>query len=682
MNDLIKKMDEFSSELDKVDEMDAESLQKAKMIATNIQQKLRNLRKGIEDTVCLLPINELQGQKFFIPKYQRGYRWEKRQVEELLDDLCEFFEDEESRGLFYCLQPVVVCRDNEAKRFEVVDGQQRLTTLYILLQVLGVSDYYEIDYETRTGSRGFLLHINDMDVDSDKVRSNPDYYYMAHARKTIDEWMNYRDAKWRQAFIENVRNRVRVIWYRTDGEDAIAVFTRLNIGKIKLTGAELIKALLLSGGHAKVDSNVEVERECREISIKWDEIEHRLQDDAFWMFVNDGDVYPNTRIDFLFDLLVATNALGLLSDELAGIGKDDIRNFRYLNIAFEKADTPAKWHDEVRKTWNIIQRYFDALEEWYSDLKLYHYVGFLSIECQFDKREKLFLDLLEHWTKPSSDKRLFVKELESRIDIVLGVTNGSTAIDLDKVYDRIGADGKAECPKTQCRPILLFHNIMTIIKQNEESEKSYAISAFERFPFHLYRREKGWDVEHIASNTDNQLTEYDDQRAWLVGNMLLVASDKDLMDRISAFIEKGEKKIVDGEFDQLKQKICDKVYAVERTDDSLDGDDKNRLWNFALLDSGTNRSYGNALFPAKRNFIIARAKGLRKVWSTDRKKWEDKPLPGAFVPICTRNAFLKTYTPDSDIRFLEWDKRDAECYRRDMELVFKHYFDNKVKEDK
>ena len=682
MNDLIKKMTEFSCELDKVNEMDTESLQKAKEIATNIQQKLRNLRKDIENVVCLLPINELQGQKFFIPKYQRGYRWEKRQVEELLDDLCEFFEDEESRSLFYCLQPVVVCRDNEAKRFEVVDGQQRLTTLYILLQVLGVIDFYEIDYETRTGSRNFLLNINDKYVDSDEVRSNPDYYYMAQAWKTIDGWMNNRDAKWRQAFTKNVLNRVRVIWYRTDGEDAIAVFTRLNIGKIKLTGAELIKALLLSGEHAEADIEAEAERECREISIKWDEIEHRLQDDAFWMFVNDGDAYPNTRIDFLFDLLVAANALGLPPDELAGIGKDDICNFRYLSIAFEKVDTPAKWHNEVRKTWNIIQRYFDALEEWYSNLKLYHYVGFLSIECQSDKREKLFLDLLQLWTKPSSNKRMFMKELESRIDAMLGITNRNAVIDFDKVYDRIGADGKTECPKTQCRPILLFHNIMTIIKQNEESEKSYAMSAFERFPFHLYRKEKGWDVEHIASNTDNQLTEYDDQRAWLVGNMLLVASDKDLTAKISAFIEKGEKKIEDGEFDRLKKSICDKVHAVEGAVDSLDGDDKNRLWNFALLDSGTNRSYGNALFPAKRNFIIARAKGFCKVWSTDSKKWEDKPLPGAFVPICTRNVFLKTYTPDSDIRFLEWDKRDAECYRCDMEKVFKHYFDKKVKEEK
>ena len=681
MNDLIKKMGEFSSELDKINEMDARSLQNAKEIAANIQQKLRSLRKGIEDAVCLLPINELKGQKFFIPKYQRGYRWEKRQVEELLNDLRGFFEDEESGARFYCLQPVVVCRDDDARPFDVVDGQQRLTTLYILLQVLGVIDFYEIDYETRTDSRKFLLNLKDVDVDSKEVRSNPDFYYMAHARKVITEWMDGRDVIWRNAFAENLLKKVRVIWYRADGEDAISVFTRLNIGKIRLTGAELIKALLLSGGCTTPCTKAEVERKRIEISNKWDEIEHRLQDDTFWMFVNDGDAYPNTRIDFLFDLLVAANALGLSKNELAGIGKDDICNFRYLNVAFERVDTSAKWK-EIVKTWDIIQSYFDALEEWYSDLKLYHYIGFLSIECQSDKRGKLFLDLLKLWTKPSSDKRLFVKELESRIDVALGIPNGNDTIDFAKVYDRIGADGKVECPKTQCRPILLFHNIMTIIKQNEESEKSYAMSAFERFPFHLSRQEKGWDVEHIASNTDNQLTEYDDQRAWLVGNMVLVSRDADLTKQIKTFIEKGEKKVKDGDFDSLKKSIEDIASLTEQPGGSLDGDDKNRLWNFALLDSGTNRSYGNALFPAKRNFIIARARGVRKAWNTDQKEWKDELLPGAFVPICTRNAFLKTYTPDSDIRFLEWDKRDAEYYRDDMKSVFKYYFDNKVKEVK
>lgn len=680
MTDLIAKMSEFASGLDRYNEIDPESIQKAKEIVSILHQKLSNLRKGIDDAVSLLPIKDLKGQNFFIPKYQRGYRWEKRQVEELLNDLCEFFEDKELRDCFYCLQPVVVCRDDKNERFEVVDGQQRLTTLYILLQVLGVSDFYKIHYETREKSQQFLIDINEKGVKSKEVRNNPDYYYMAHARKTIFEWMKDRDEKWRNAFAENVLGRVRVIWYRADGEDAIAVFTRLNIGKIRLTGAELIKALLLGGGSSKPNIGAEAEKLCREIALKWDMIERRLQDEAFWMFVNDGDAYPNTRIDFLFDLLVSANALELDEAELSMIDKDDIHNFRYLSAAFEKVDTPEKLQKEIRKTWEIILRYFDALEEWYSDLKLYHYVGFLSIECSSDKRGRLFLDLLNLWTTIATDKKLFIKELESRIDAVLGITKENPDIDFDKVYD--SEDGEKRCPKKQCRPILLFHNIMTVIKQNEESEKSYAISAFERFPFHLYRKEKGWDVEHIASNTDNQLTEYDDQRAWLVGNMLLVASNKNLIDRINAFIEGGAKKVKDDDFDKLKTSICEKVNVGKISNDLLNEDEKNRLWNFALLDSGTNRSYGNALFPSKRNFIIARTKGSQMVWSIEKKKWVDKQLPGAFVPICTRNVFLKTYTPDSDIRFLEWDKRDAECYRSDMEMVFKYYCDSKVKEVK
>ena len=77
MTDLITKMSEFVSELDKVDEMDPESIQKAKEIVSILHQKLSTLRKGIDDAVSLLPIKDLKGQNFFIPKYQRGYRWEK-----------------------------------------------------------------------------------------------------------------------------------------------------------------------------------------------------------------------------------------------------------------------------------------------------------------------------------------------------------------------------------------------------------------------------------------------------------------------------------------------------------------------------------------------------------------------------------------------------------------------------
>ena len=90
---------------------------------------------------CKLPVCNLLEHNFFIPNYQRGYRWEKQQVVDLLDDLKEFIDNTEGNSSnFYCLQPIVVklCDTETLKAeqlnstndnniwYEVIDGQQRL----------------------------------------------------------------------------------------------------------------------------------------------------------------------------------------------------------------------------------------------------------------------------------------------------------------------------------------------------------------------------------------------------------------------------------------------------------------------------------------------------------------------------------------------------------------------------
>ena len=87
----------------------------------------------------LRSIRELFGLRFFIPAYQRGYRWTDEQVTALLDDILEFVQrptEDTEAGSFYCLQPIVVRQgiDDRGTYYEVIDGQQRLTTLYIILK--------------------------------------------------------------------------------------------------------------------------------------------------------------------------------------------------------------------------------------------------------------------------------------------------------------------------------------------------------------------------------------------------------------------------------------------------------------------------------------------------------------------------------------------------------------------
>jgi len=85
-----------------------------------------------EETLGFHNVSDFKGENFFIPDYQRGYRWEAQQVNDLLNDLSFFYK--ESPGESYSMQPIVVKRKDD--KWEVVDGQQRLTTVLLVLQAL------------------------------------------------------------------------------------------------------------------------------------------------------------------------------------------------------------------------------------------------------------------------------------------------------------------------------------------------------------------------------------------------------------------------------------------------------------------------------------------------------------------------------------------------------------------
>ena len=121
-------------------------------------------------------MDTMNWKQFFIPHYQRGYRWTEQQVKQLLDDIDSFTPREipgkPEERTFYCLQPVVVKLMNEEYKqkyglkgewYEVIDGQQRLTTIYIILQYINQKwqgedklPQFKINYETRKGCVDFL----------------------------------------------------------------------------------------------------------------------------------------------------------------------------------------------------------------------------------------------------------------------------------------------------------------------------------------------------------------------------------------------------------------------------------------------------------------------------------------------------------------------------------------------
>ena len=124
-----------------------------------------------------------------------------------------------------------------------------------------------------------------------------------------------------------------------------------------------------------------------------------------------------------------------------------------------------------------------------------------------------------------------------------------------------------ECRKTQCRPILLLHNILTVIRQGKIAKETYAQDIFFKFPFNLYKLEK-WDVEHIDSNTTNDMQEFEQQKEWLLNNYVI--ADEGLKEKIKAFCEDNEKD------DRKRTKVFESLHKNLQgsSTDLLNEDDK------------------------------------------------------------------------------------------------------------
>jgi hypothetical protein len=234
-------------------------------------------------------VGDLEGT-FFIPDYQRGYRWGEDEVRRLLDDIKEAGASE------YYLQPVVV-KPMESGGWELVDGQQRLTTLYLILRIIKqflprLELRYTLTYETRPGSEAYLD-----DPQASASLENIDYFHMHRAFTVVQAWFGEQQDS-NLAAIELYRaltTTVYVIWYEAPQEpefDSRAMFTRLNVGRIPLTDAELVKASLLS----------RIKRQ-HETAAQWDSIERDLQSPEVWAFVTGSSTGGATRIELLLDTI-------------------------------------------------------------------------------------------------------------------------------------------------------------------------------------------------------------------------------------------------------------------------------------------------------------------------------------------------------------------------------------------
>jgi hypothetical protein len=434
---------------------------------------------------------EKENLRFIIPPYQRGYRWTEREIVALLVDVNDFNPRNDEQ---YCLQPLILQKRDEVS-YEVVDGQQRLTTIYVFMKVVEEllsddSPKFELMYETRSGSEKFLQSLTDRQFRVDNKDKSIDYSYIVKAYDIIYNWLEYQaEAKemrvrsFAQRILGKFETNVFFIWYVIREEDnPNELFTKVNVGKIPLTDSELIKALLMNKSfyNDSSESAKEYENRTAEISSGWDRIEQHLQNDSFWFFLQNSTQktkYYATRIDLLFNLLAKkqnTDHPELFKGFHINPDDDPYYSFYvFSQILSQTVDKPAF----IKELWDSLQKLYFDFSYWYSDLDLYHTIGFLiaSGKSIFEIHESLN-------NKSKSEFNACLRTMIKNL-----IVSQEDDHDLKSMLQKLSKD-----KKKQVRDILLLFNIATVVNQ---SKKQY------RFSFDLFKQNQ-WDIEHIHATGD------------------------------------------------------------------------------------------------------------------------------------------------------------------------------------
>lgn len=493
-----------------------------------------------------LPVGDIAGD-FFVPSYQRGYRWGEQEVRRLLNDIWE------SNGATYYLQPLVVKERNDGS-WELVDGQQRLTTLYLIFRYLksahlpSLAINYSLTYETRDASRDYL-----QTLDEAAAHSNIDYFHMFNAYTCVENWFagfDHRATHVATRMYDYLFANVKVLWYEAPQEvDSTYLFTRLNVGRIPLTDAELVKAQLLS--HCQ-DAPGETDR-SNEIAAWWDLMERDLRVPELWAFITGQPDSEATHI-------------GLLLDTLAGGPRGRERplfyTFETLRPTIDAGDF-----------WRRVVDMHSLVLGWYDDRDLYHKVGYLiAVGRTFESLVELSM---------GKGRSAFEASLDDEIRVHVGLTSAELR---DLTYTS---------PKTS--DVLLLVNVETTRLMRDSSE---------RYSFKAHAT-GAWSLEHIHAQNAEPLNTVEQWRAWLQSHKEALAHLPGLMpDRKIQLAERVDEalggKLTRQVFAPLEKELVE-VFSSEAPSDEYQ---THSIGNLALLGQADNAALNNSVFEVKRREII------------------------------------------------------------------------------
>lgn len=581
-------------------------------------------------------------ERYYIGPYQRGYKWASSnyydQVPQLLIDIYEAMQHEIGE---YYLQYITVFENVGEKAYEVIDGQQRLTTLALIYGRLHAKDGNipnlgadKLKY-AREGCERLLSDLENLSEVKKEDCDTQDKYYIAGAVRCIDRFIELlKNHEKLSDFAKYLSGNVKLILNRENSTvTPEEVFVNLNGNSVALTNAYLIKGLLLTKNVRRSDhlgrpyDYAHLTEQRRTNGRLWDEIQNWVERPEVAHFFFGRSIREAKRgMEALLQLTYMAYQFEEVeknTDELLQSFKADFHDsgtggkqadsgyqlFNQFNEAVTDEAAGARWMDRLLHAYKRLRSLYEAPHT-------YNLLGYVLFG-QEDRQGK-------------AESRLdFLKDLldKGEGEIIQALSRKALNVLPDTSHEKLSYKND------KLTPLLLAFNAFP-----ESAAEGYKFN----FPTYDYHQ---WSYEHIRPQNpkDELIIPEECQR-----EIRQMAEEK-LPDKDDA--EKKQKEEVLRNIDEGKPLSTDSLPFLYS---DLDDEALNSMGNMALLSREINSSLSNAPFVVKRMLV---AQALRK---------------GSFVPPHTAAVFTKSLLmPPSSKQFSTslyvWDENDVAAHCEWME---------------
>lgn len=658
-------------------------------------------------------VADLMGMNFRIPSYQRGYRWERKQIEQLLNDLDDFSKSIKQAEVsdkknelwnknnpngpkkptdnvqnigYYCIQPLAVTK--QADQFDVIDGQQRLTTIFLVLCCLSdlgktelpynpsksLSDgLYELKYESREDD---FFQKKLFAKQANQSIDNIDFYFMTKSYEIIREWFSNHPNSQNEILklllpedyspddedeYNSLLHDVRFIWYETAAESSIQTFNNLNYGKIGLTASELVKALLFECDRFEFSKREIEKANAFARSLRWSSMEESLQDKFFWGMLAPEQEPKDLHLELVLSFVAEDiDEVQKYSATEGWNKKDSDWLFNIFckavadgNLTDNNGNPLKSINQRIDFLWNEIQKVYTVFRNWFDNRTFYHRIGlyiFLSVNYLNKKHNEVVREIYNLYT--SNLKIEFEDNLKNKIGNIVRITAKKEDSTLKKLNEiKYGNEDDT------IRKILLLFNVeMTL--QNMQNES--------RFPFHLASK-LGFNLnslEHIhPQNLDTDDISFNDFKRWFEDRVSILTAKNVFNDpskqKLNNAVTNLKKNLINENSFIAQKTVClQDLEQVDKEFDELaemDSDVMHSIVNLALVDSPTNAALSNNLMDAKRQILVDRTSANL-----------------TYVPLGTWFVFNKFFSQNvKDLQF--WTNNDRSAYFAKLEKVYNDF---------